>query len=136
MDWQEQEGEDHLRFQPYMGSVSLFPSLRGSSADPPFRSTANHKSIINTVGCTPVDYPYYDSKTISLNLSAFLDFLRSAPAQSVFLLHACAHNPTGVDPTREQWKEIAEIFLSKGHYAFFDCAYQVSRSAFDQRAPN
>ncbi|ORY79261.1 aspartate aminotransferase [Leucosporidium creatinivorum] len=85
---------------------------------------ANHKSIFNSVGCTPVDYPYYDPKTIGLNLTAFLDFLRSAPAQSVFLLHACAHNPTGVDPTREQWKEIADIFTAKGHYAFFDCAYQ------------
>jgi len=42
----------------------------------------------------------------------------------VFLLHACAHNPTGVDPTKEQWKEIAEVILERGHYAFFDCAYQ------------
>ncbi|KAK4051899.1 Aspartate aminotransferase, cytoplasmic [Microbotryomycetes sp. JL201] len=85
---------------------------------------ANHKSIINVAGCTPVDYPYYDPKTIGLNLTAFIDFLRNAPPQSVILLHACAHNPTGVDPTRDQWKEIAEIFLAKGHFAFFDCAYQ------------
>jgi len=42
----------------------------------------------------------------------------------VFLLHACAHNPTGVDPTAEQWEKIAEIMLAKKHYAFFDCAYQ------------
>ncbi len=42
----------------------------------------------------------------------------------MFLLHACAHNPTGVDPTKEQWKAIADIFVSKGHFAFFDCAYQ------------
>lgn len=93
--------------------------------------TANHKSIIKTAGCTPVDYPYYDPKTIGLNLQAFIDFLRNAPQQSVFLLHACAHNPTGVDPTRDQWREIAEIFLSKGHYAFFDCAYQVSHLNHD-----
>ncbi|GAA5979485.1 hypothetical protein JCM11641_005409 [Rhodosporidiobolus odoratus] len=85
---------------------------------------ANHKAIFNSVGLTPVDYPYYDSQTIGLALPAFLDFLRSASEQSVFLLHACAHNPTGVDPTREQWKEIAEIFKQRGHYAFFDCAYQ------------
>ncbi|GAA5950745.1 hypothetical protein JCM8115_004961 [Rhodotorula mucilaginosa] len=85
---------------------------------------ANHKSIFNSVGLTPVDYPYYDPKTIGLDLSAFLDFLRKAPKQSVFLLHACAHNPTGVDPTREQWKEIAKIFKEQEHFAFFDCAYQ------------
>jgi aspartate/tyrosine/aromatic aminotransferase len=42
----------------------------------------------------------------------------------VFLLHACAHNPTGVDPTEEQWKAIASVFLTKKHYAFFDSAYQ------------
>lgn len=42
----------------------------------------------------------------------------------MFLLHACAHNPTGVDPTAEQWKAIADVMLEKGHYAFFDCAYQ------------
>ncbi|KAK4058354.1 Aspartate aminotransferase, cytoplasmic [Microbotryomycetes sp. JL221] len=85
---------------------------------------ANHKSIIQVADCTPVDYPYYDSKTIGLNLTAFIDFLRQAPEQSVILLHACAHNPTGVDPTRDQWREIAEIFLAKRHFAFFDCAYQ------------
>ncbi|BGP38425.1 Aspartate aminotransferase, cytoplasmic [Rhodotorula kratochvilovae] len=85
---------------------------------------ANHKSIFTSVGVTPVDYPYYDAESIGLALPKFLDFLRSAPKQSVFLLHACAHNPTGVDPTREQWKEIAAIFKEKGHFAFFDCAYQ------------
>ena len=42
----------------------------------------------------------------------------------MFLLHACAHNPTGVDPTEEQWKAIASVFLAKKHYAFFDSAYQ------------
>ncbi|GJN87222.1 hypothetical protein Rhopal_000167-T1 [Rhodotorula paludigena] len=85
---------------------------------------ANHKAIFSSCGLTPVDYPYYDPATIGLALPKFLDFLRTAPAQSVFLLHACAHNPTGVDPTREQWEEIAAIFKEKGHFAFFDCAYQ------------
>jgi len=50
--------------------------------------------------------------------------LENAPDRSVFLFHACAHNPTGVDPTREQWKVIAEVIASKKHYSFFDCAYQ------------
>ncbi|GAA5858425.1 hypothetical protein JCM8547_007305 [Rhodosporidiobolus lusitaniae] len=85
---------------------------------------ANHKSIFDSTGLTAVDYPYYDAENIGLALPKFLDFLRSAPRQSVFLLHACAHNPTGVDPTRDQWKEIADIFEEKGHFAFFDCAYQ------------
>jgi aspartate/tyrosine/aromatic aminotransferase len=44
----------------------------------------------------------------------------------MFLLHACAHNPTGVDPTTAQWAEISKAMLEKGHFPFFDMAYQVS----------
>lgn len=50
--------------------------------------------------------------------------IRSATEGSIILLHACAHNPTGVDPTRDQWKEIATIIREKKHFPFFDCAYQ------------
>ncbi|KAN0062557.1 Aspartate aminotransferase, cytoplasmic [Thecaphora frezii] len=85
---------------------------------------ANHKAIFNSVGIKPVDYPYYDPKTIALDFDGFTNTLRSAKNQSVFLLHACAHNPTGVDPTPEQWQKIADIFVEKSHFAFFDCAYQ------------
>lgn len=85
---------------------------------------ANHKAIFANIGCTTKDYPYYDKETIGLAYDKFIDFLQSAPQNSVILLHACAHNPTGVDPTRDQWKEIAQVFASKGHFAFFDCAYQ------------
>lgn len=47
-----------------------------------------------------------------------------APDKSIFILHACAHNPTGVDFSRAQWMEMADIFLKKKHVAFFDIAYQ------------
>jgi len=50
--------------------------------------------------------------------------LNGAKPGSVVLLHACAHNPTGVDPTEEQWNKIAEIVKAKGLYTFFDSAYQ------------
>ena len=66
----------------------------------------------------------YDAKTVGLDFEGFTGALKSAPNGSVFLLHACAHNPTGVDPTKEQWGAISDIFLAKGHMAFFDCAYQ------------
>ncbi|KAL8286388.1 hypothetical protein RQP46_004405 [Phenoliferia psychrophenolica] len=87
-------------------------------------SWANHKAIFNNVGLTSADYPYYDPKTIGLAFNEFLNFLRNVPLQSVILVHACAHNPTGVDPTREQWKEIVAIFLERGLFAFLDTAYQ------------
>ncbi|KAF8334277.1 aspartate aminotransferase [Cantharellus anzutake] len=85
---------------------------------------ANHHAIFKNVGIKPIDYPYYDPRTIGLDFEGFLSALRNAVPRSVFLLHACAHNPTGVDPTEKQWETIADVFLEKGHYAFFDCAYQ------------
>lgn len=85
---------------------------------------ANHHAIFKNVGITPVDYAYYDPRTVGLDLAGFLSALDGAPDGSVFLLHACAHNPTGVDPTEEQWATIADAMLKKKHYAFFDCAYQ------------
>lgn len=85
---------------------------------------ANHHAIFRNVGIEPVEYPYYDPKTIRLDYTGFIGALQNAPERSVFLLHACAHNPTGVDPTEEQWKAVAEVMLAKKHYAFFDCAYQ------------
>ena len=50
--------------------------------------------------------------------------IESASEGSIILLHACAHNPTGVDPTRDQWKELAKVIRAKRHFPFFDCAYQ------------
>ena len=85
---------------------------------------ANHFQIFKNVGIEPVEYPYYDPKTIGLDYAGFINALQTAPGRSVFLLHACAHNPTGVDPTPEQWKTIASVMVEKKHYAFFDCAYQ------------
>ncbi|KAF8636592.1 hypothetical protein AX17_003403 [Amanita inopinata Kibby_2008] len=85
---------------------------------------ANHQAIFRNVGIEPLNYPYYDPKTIALDFSGLMDALSTAAPRSVFLLHACAHNPTGVDPTQEQWKAIANVMLEKKHYAFFDCAYQ------------
>ncbi|KAI0006071.1 aspartate aminotransferase [Russula compacta] len=85
---------------------------------------ANHYAIFENVGIKQRSYPYYDPKTIGLDFDGFVATLENAPERSVFLLHACAHNPTGVDPTEEQWKAIAGVFLARKHYAFFDSAYQ------------
>ena len=85
---------------------------------------ANHKAIFQNVGLTTKDYPYYDPKTIGLDFDGYTSALKSMPEASVVLLHACAHNPTGVDPTREQWTEVAQIFKQRKLFAFFDCAYQ------------
>lgn len=69
-------------------------------------------------------YPYFSPQTKGLDIDGMLDTIQNAPKGSIILLHACAHNPTGVDPTREQWKQIAEVIRSREHFPFFDCAYQ------------
>ena len=53
-----------------------------------------------------------------------MEDIDAAPSGSFFLLHACAHNPTGVDPTAAQWTEISKLMKAKGHFPFFDMAYQ------------
>ncbi|KAJ3529303.1 hypothetical protein NM208_g9824 [Fusarium decemcellulare] len=85
---------------------------------------ANHHQIFKNVGLTIDTYPYFHKETKGLDFEGFKETLQSAPERSVFVLHACAHNPTGVDPTQEQWVEIARIMKEKNHFPFFDTAYQ------------
>ncbi|RJE21491.1 aspartate Aminotransferase [Aspergillus sclerotialis] len=85
---------------------------------------ANHNQIFTNVGLSLANYPYFSAKTKGLDFDGMINGLRSAPAGSIILLHACAHNPTGVDPTQEQWKQIAAVMREKSHFPFFDTAYQ------------
>ena len=68
--------------------------------------------------------PYFSTKTKGLDFDGMLSTIKSAPEGSIILLHACAHNPTGVDPTQDQWKQIAAVMKQRKHFPFFDCAYQ------------
>lgn len=85
---------------------------------------ANHNAIFQTQGIKTASYPYWDNKTKSLDLEGYLKAIQEAPEGSIFLLHACAHNPTGLDPNREQWVQILDAIASKDHIALFDSAYQ------------
>ncbi|KAF2877425.1 aspartate aminotransferase [Massariosphaeria phaeospora] len=84
----------------------------------------NHFQIFSNVGLAYKTYPYFDKQTKGLAFDGFLDTIQSAPEGSIIVLHACAHNPTGVDLTQEQWKKIAGVIRSKKHFPFFDTAYQ------------
>ncbi|KAF2963065.1 hypothetical protein GQX73_g10508 [Xylaria multiplex] len=90
----------------------------------PNPSWANHKAVFNDAGLKVQQYRYYDKNTIGLDFEGMVADIKAAPKGSIFLFHACAHNPTGVDPTQEQWKEISQVVKEQGHYAFFDMAYQ------------
>ncbi|KAJ3094493.1 Aspartate aminotransferase, cytoplasmic [Physocladia obscura] len=89
-----------------------------------FLSQFRHGTIFAAAGLPVVEYEYWNPKTRSLNYEVLLDTLNKAPNGSIFVLHVCAHNPTGLDPTHAQWKKIAKIMKSKAHFPFFDCAYQ------------
>ena len=71
-------------------------------------------------------YPYWDTKTRNFDLCRMLKKLEEVPAnqKTVVVLHASAHNPTGIDPTREDWVQICEVVKRRGLFPFFDCAYQ------------
>ncbi|XP_068652573.1 aspartate aminotransferase, cytoplasmic [Aristolochia californica] len=84
----------------------------------------NHPKVFTLAGLTVKSYRYYDPATRGLNFHGLLEDLRSAPSGAIVLLHACAHNPTGVDPTLDQWEEIRQLMRSKGLLPFFDSAYQ------------
>ncbi|KAI4841710.1 aspartate aminotransferase, partial [Aureobasidium sp. EXF-8846] len=85
---------------------------------------ANHNQIFSNVKLPIKNYPYFSAETKGLDFKGMVQTIEQAPESSVILLHACAHNPTGVDPTQDQWKEIASLMKSKSQFPFFDCAYQ------------
>ncbi|ESL06482.1 aspartate aminotransferase [Trypanosoma rangeli SC58] len=85
----------------------------------------NHYAVMSAAGMTDLrQYRYYDETRRRLNFEGLMEDLRAAPAGSVVILHACAHNPTGMDPSHAQWGEMAELFRTHRLIPFFDSAYQ------------
>jgi aromatic-amino-acid transaminase len=97
-------------------------------------SWENHRQLFEAAGFTVNTYPYYDSKTRGLNFTSMLDTLRTLPSRSVVVLHACCHNPTGVDPSREEWTRLVDVFQTTGLIPFFDIAYQGFGAGLDADA--
>lgn len=84
----------------------------------------NHKDIFGAVGYQIANYPYYDDSIGGVNFDQMVGALQAADANTVILLHACCHNPTGADLTLQQWQELAKVFEAKNLIPFFDFAYQ------------
>ncbi|THH16745.1 hypothetical protein EW146_g3945 [Bondarzewia mesenterica] len=101
------------RFYPHSKTIYL-----------PVPSWGNHTPIFRDSGLEVRGYRYFDKSTVGLDFAGLKEDLKNAPEKSIVLLHACAHNPTGVDPTPEQWAEISEIVKEKQLFPFFDMAYQ------------
>ncbi|MGK0410177.1 MAG: aromatic-amino-acid transaminase [Shewanella psychromarinicola] len=85
---------------------------------------ANHKNIFETAGLTVKEYRYYKAETHDMDFDAMLADLANANAGDVILLHGCCHNPTGIDLSIEQWKQVANICVEKSLLPLFDFAYQ------------
>ena len=87
-------------------------------------SWENHRALFEGAGFAVDVYPYYDAKSRGLDFDAMTAALERLPPGAIVLLHACCHNPTGVDPTPEQWAKIVEIVRARGLVPFVDIAYQ------------
>jgi aspartate/tyrosine/aromatic aminotransferase len=84
----------------------------------------NHPNVFRAAGLAVESYPYWDPTNNGLDLDRMLDALQEIPESNVVLLHGCCHNPTGVDPTPEQWSQIADVLATRGLVPLVDFAYQ------------
>jgi aromatic-amino-acid transaminase len=87
-------------------------------------SWENHRSMFEGAGLAVHSYPYYDASTGALAFDAMCEALRRIPARSVVLLHACCHNPTGVDLTPAQWDALIALLAERDLLPYLDLAYQ------------
>ena len=99
----------------------LEPNSQAAISSP---SWENHRGIFEAAGYTVLDYTYFDPKTRGVDFDGMVKSLESFPAKTLVILHACCHNPTGADLTKDQWKTIISICQQKQLIPFLDIAYQ------------
>ncbi len=87
-------------------------------------SWENHRALFTRAGFDVGEYPYYDAKTRGIDFAAMRSALQAVPAGTIVVLHACCHNPTGVDLTLAQWDEVIAIVKARNLVPFLDMAYQ------------
>ncbi|MEN9759185.1 MAG: hypothetical protein RL676_334 [Pseudomonadota bacterium] len=99
----------------------LLPGSAVAISDPTWE---NHRGVFEGAGFTVNAYTYYDPKTHGLDFGGMVTSLKGMPDRSIVLLHACCHNPTGVDLTDQQWEEVVALCKAKQFVPFLDLAYQ------------
>ncbi|ATC93978.1 amino acid aminotransferase [Pseudoalteromonas tunicata] len=95
---------------------------------------ANHISLFEAAGLTVKEYPYYDYENKGLLFDEMITALKQVPKGDVVLLHACCHNPSGMDLNIEQWKIVAELAVEVGFTPLVDIAYQGFGTGLDDDA--
>lgn len=108
-----------------------FPDAKVFVSNPTW---ANHIGIFESAGCEVNKYPYYDPNTNGIKIAELKNFLSNLEAGNIVLLHPCCHNPTGIDPTVQQWDDILAIIKQQGLIPFMDFAYQGLGEDLDQDA--
>ncbi|ULU26360.1 aromatic amino acid transaminase [Dyella terrae] len=99
----------------------VLPNAKIAISNP---SWENHRVVFSAAGFEVVEYAYYDAATHGLDFAGMLADLGKLETGTVVLLHACCHNPTGVDLTAEQWQQVVDLVKDRGLMPFIDMAYQ------------
>ena len=87
-------------------------------------SWENHRALFEAAGFAVHQYRYYDPASRGVDFPGMLQSLKDAPQGSIVVLHACCHNPTGVDISASQWDEVLDVMVQRGQLPFMDIAYQ------------
>ena len=106
-------GADFLRW--------FFPESNIYISNP---SWENHRALFEAAGFTVENYPYYDPQTHGVDFDGMVAFIKQLPAQSIVVLHACCHNPTGADLSPSQWDTLVSLFQNTDAIPYLDFAYQ------------
>ncbi len=97
-------------------------------------SWENHQAVFDYAGFKVGAYPYYDPATHGVNFEGMLAALQKLPAGAIAVLHACCHNPTGVDLSADQWEQVIKVVNARGLVPFLDMAYQGFADGLDADA--
>ena len=109
----------------------LCPDSRVAISDPTWE---NHRGVFESAGFTVQSYTYYDPQSHGLDFGGMVQSLKGMPERTIVLLHACCHNPTGVDLNLQQWEEVVALCKAKQFIPFLDLAYQGFGDGIDQDA--
>lgn len=109
----------------------ISPNAVVAISDP---SWENHRALFETAGFPVQNYRYYDAASHDVNRTGMLEDLNALPSGSIIVLHACCHNPTGVDLSPSDWQNVLDLIKTKGHIPFLDMAYQGFGDGIDEDA--
>ena len=107
----------------------FFPDAQVWVSDPTWD---NHRSMFDGAGFVVNDYPYYDDSTGTIDIDGMLETLQRLPKRSIVLLHPCCHNPTGVDLSQAQWRQVIKVLKAGELIPFLDLAYQGFGDGFEE----